>query len=105
MRAAHGGNFFRRAAGYDAAAMRAPFGSQVDNEIGALDHVEIVLDDDHRIAQAYQPLKHVEQLVNVGKMKSGSRLIENVNRSPGGPLGEFLGQLNPLRLAAGKRRG
>ncbi len=85
--------------------MRTAFGSQVNDEIGALDHVKIVLDDDHRIAQAYQPLKHVEQLVHVGKMKAGSRLVENVNRSSGSPLGKFLGQLNPLRFAAGKRRG
>jgi hypothetical protein len=37
-------------------------------------------------------------------MKTGRRLIENVDRLSRVSLGEFRGQLDPLRLAAGKFR-
>src|SRR5260370_41821365 len=103
MRAAHSGDFFRRAACDDAAAMRAAFGPEVDDEIGALNNVEVVLNDNDRIAEAYQALKHVEQFVHIGKVKAGGGFVKNVNRSPGRALGKFLSQLDPLRLTAGKR--
>ncbi len=104
MRAAHGRNFFRRAAGDDSTTMRAAFGPQVNNEIGALYDVEVVLDDDDCVAKTHQTLKHVKQLVDVGEVEPGGWLIENVNRSSGRSLGKFFGQLNSLGLAAGKRR-
>src|SRR6267154_700255 len=103
MRAAYGGHFFRRAAGNDAATVRAAFGSEVDDEIGALDNVEIVLDHDHCIAKCDQSLKHIQKFVDVGEVKTGGRFVKNVDRPPGGALGKFLGQLNPLRFSTGKR--
>src|ERR1700704_386937 len=56
MRAAPGRNFFGRAAGDHASAMGAPFRPQIDNEIGALDHIKVVFDDDDCIAQTDQTL-------------------------------------------------
>jgi hypothetical protein len=38
------GYLFRGSLGDDAAAVLAPFGSQIDDPVGGLDHVEIVLD-------------------------------------------------------------
>src|SRR5205809_4399497 len=104
MRAAHCGNFFGRAAGDDAAAMCATFWTQVNDEIGALNDIEVVFDDYHRVAETYQTLKYVQQLVHVGKMQSRGWFVENVNRSPGRAFREFLGQLYTLRLTAGERR-
>ena len=41
-----------------AATMRPPagagFGAEVDDPVGRLDHVQVVLDDDHRVAQVHQ---------------------------------------------------
>ena len=53
------------------------------------------------VAQAVQ---HVEQLLDVGKMQAGSWLVEDVKSLAGVAFGQFAGQLDPLRLAAGQRR-
>src|SRR5690349_21008018 len=43
-------DLFGRALGHNAAAGRAAFRSQVDDMVGRLDHIEVVLDDDNRVA-------------------------------------------------------
>ena len=45
------GDLLRRALGGHGAAFLAGFGTDVDDPIGRLDHVEIMLHDDHRVAQ------------------------------------------------------
>ena len=40
----------------------AALGAEVDHPVGALDHVEVVLDDDDRVALVDQALEHAEQL-------------------------------------------
>src|SRR6266436_3426617 len=99
MRAAHGGNFFGRAARNHAASVRAAFRPEVNDEVGALNNVEVVFDDDYRIAETYQTLKYVQQLVYVGKMKPGGWFVENVNRSAGraivaGPAADIAEDIN-----------
>src|SRR5688500_5901229 len=44
-------NLFGCADGNDAAALFAPFGSEVDDPVGRLDHVEIVLDHEQAVAR------------------------------------------------------
>jgi len=34
-----------------------------------LDHVHVVLDDEHRVAELDQPLEHPEQLLDVGEVE------------------------------------
>ena len=86
VRAPHGCDFFRRAAGDHTAAMRAAFRSEIDDVVRALDDVEVVLDNDHRVAETDQPLQHIEQFVNVCEVKPGGWLIENVNRPARSPV-------------------
>ena len=43
----------------------------------------MVLDDDHRVAGVNELLQNFEQFMNVGKMQSGRRLIENIDRLSG----------------------
>ena len=62
-----------------------------------------MLHDEHRVARVDQPLKHNEQLPHVGHVQSCRRLVEDVERFAGGPLGQFSRELHPLRLTAGKR--
>jgi len=63
-----------------------PFGTEVDHPVGLLDHVEVVLDHEHRVAGIDQPLEHLEQLLDVGEVQTGSRLVENVERPAGAIL-------------------
>ena len=67
-------------------------------------HFEIVLDDDHGVAGLDQLVQHFEQLRHVVEMQPGGRLVEDVERAAGGALGQFLGELDALRLAARQRR-
>ncbi len=97
------GDLFRGAFGDEAAAAVAALGAHVEEPVGGLDDVEIVLDDEDRVAGVYQTIQHADQLLDVGEMEAGGRLIEDVDRAAGGALGEFGGQLYALRLAAGER--
>ena len=42
-----GGDFFRRALDHDRTAARTAFGTEVDDPVDGLDHVQIVLDHQH----------------------------------------------------------
>ena len=95
------GDLLRRAGGDDLASAVAAFQAQVDNPIGGLDYVKIVLDDDDGVAVIAQSVQYAEQLFNVKEMQAGGRLIENIERIAGVALGQFARQLDALRLAAG----
>ncbi len=36
-------------------------GSQVDDPVRRLDHIQVVLDDEHRVPSVNQAVKHIEQ--------------------------------------------
>ena len=60
-----GGDLFGRAGGDDLPAPLSPFGAHVDDPVGRLDHLEVVLDDDHGVAQVDEAREHFEQLLHV----------------------------------------
>ena len=97
-------DLLRRAGGDDLAAAVAAFGAEIDDPVGGLDHVEVVLDHDDGVAVVAQAMQHVEQLLDVVEVQAGRRLVEDVERAAGVALGQFARQLHALRLAAGQRR-
>lgn len=52
-------DLFGCAGGDEAAAVRAAFGAEVDDVVGALDDIEVVFDDDDGVAQGDESLQHV----------------------------------------------
>ena len=74
------GDLLGRADRDDLAAGLAAFRPEVDEVVGLLDHVEIVLDHEHRVAAVDEPLQHLEQLLDVGEVQAGRRLVEDVER-------------------------
>src|SRR5208282_1734476 len=64
------------------------------------DHVQIVFDDDDRVAQVGQPVQHVEQLLHVVEVQAGGGLVEKVKSFSGLALAQLAGQLDALRFAA-----
>jgi hypothetical protein len=60
----------------------------------------VVLDDDDRLAGVHEPVEQAEQLLYVGEVEAGGRLVEDVDAAL---LGNVGGQLEPLPLAAGQR--
>src|SRR6476660_2469597 len=74
----------------------ASLGPQVDDPVGGLDHVEIVLDDDDGVALIHQTAEDSEELAYVLEVEPGGGLVEDVHRVARGPFGELTGQLHPL---------
>src|SRR5690242_20634969 len=94
------GNDFRRPARNDSPTAAAPFRSEIDHEIRASDHVEVVLDDDHRVALVNEFVEHVQQLARVLEMKTRGRFVEDIERSPCAAPRQFAGKFYALRFAS-----
>src|SRR3954471_3836902 len=54
----HRSEELRRPLRHDRSAAEAALRAHVDQPVGALDHVEVVLDDDHRVALVDEPLEY-----------------------------------------------
>ena len=63
-----------------------------------------MLDHDDRVARVAQLEQQVHQLLDVGPVQAGRRLVEDVERRALLALAELERELDPLRLAAGERR-
>ncbi len=98
-------DFFRRADGDDAAAAVAGFGTQVDDPVGLLDDVQVVLDQDHGVAQVDQAVQDLQQFGQIVEVQARGRLVQQVQRAAGVRAGQLGGQFDPLGFAAGQRRG
>ena len=56
-------------------------GAEIDDVVGGLHQLQIVLDDDQRMADGQQRVEAVEQLHDVVKVQAGSRLVEQEKRA------------------------
>src|SRR5512133_3824972 len=99
IRAGRARDLLGRAGGDDLAAVLPALGAHVDDTVGRLDDVEVVLDDDDRVALLDEAVQDVEQALDVGEVQSRGRLVEDVERAARGDLRELGGQLHALRLA------
>ena len=99
------GDLLRRALGDDVAAAVAALGAEVDDVVGVEHDVEVVLDDDDRVAAVDEALQHGEQVAHVLEAEAGGRLVEDVERAAGGAARELGRELDALGLAAGDGRG
>ena len=59
--------------------------------VGSLDHVQVVLDDHHRVAHVHQLLEHLNELVHVGGVQAGGGLVQDIDGLAGGALGQLGG--------------
>ena len=55
--------------------------SKVDEPVGRTNNIEIVLDDDHRVALVNQAIEHKQQLAHIFEVKAGRRFVEHVDAS------------------------
>src|SRR5918996_4936316 len=84
----------------DPAAVVTGARPEVDDPVGVGHDGQVVLDHDHRSAGVDEPIEQAEQLLDVGEVEAGGRLVENVDVAL---LRHLRGQLEPLPLAAGQR--
>ena len=74
------GDGLRRPLRDDLTASIAAFRPQVNDPIGSLDHVQVVLDDQQRVARGAQLEQDLQQLGDVMEMQAGGGLVEDVQR-------------------------
>src|SRR5262249_50869584 len=98
-------NRLGRPLGHELAASGAAFGPEVEDPVRALDHVEMVLYDEHRVAGVDETLQDAEKPPDIVEMEPGGGLVENVEDVPTQPGAELSGDLEALRLAARQGRG
>ena len=100
--ARHVGDLLGRARGQQQPAELARAGPEVDHKVGRLDHLAVVLDHEHRVAQVAERGERGDQLGVVARVQPDARLVEHVQHAR--QLGADLGrQADPLRLAARER--
>ena len=73
--------------------------TEVDQMVGSLHCLLVVLDDDDGVAEITQLAKSVQQASVVALMQSDRRLVENVQHTDE-PRSDLSRQTNPLRLTA-----
>ena len=73
-------DLLRRADRDDLAAGLAAFGPEIDDVVGGLDDVEVVLDDEQRVPGLEQLPERRQQLGDVVEVQAGRRLVEDVEQ-------------------------
>ena len=71
------GDFLRCAGGDHQAAVGPRFGAEVDHVVGAFDDLDVVLDNDERVAALHESLKHAEELGDVVEVQAGGGFVED----------------------------
>ena len=65
---------------HELAALLAALGPELHHVVGGADRLEVVLDDEHRVAAVAQPKQQLEQPVHVARVQADRRLVEDVER-------------------------
>ena len=87
-------------------AAGSALGPEVDDPVGRLDDVEVVLDDDDGVALVDEAVEHLEESPDVFEVQAGRRLVEHVDAAPVAAALQLGRELDALRLAARQgRRG
>src|SRR6266545_1100449 len=98
------GNLLRRACSHDLAATLSAFGSQVNDPVRALDHLQVMFNHDHRVTCVAQLHQNLQQFFDIDEMQSGRRFIEDVKRPASRLFRKLRCQLYALGFSAGKGR-
>jgi hypothetical protein len=93
----------RRTAGDDIAAESTGRGTEIEQPVGAGDHVAVVLDDQQRVTEIAEFMQRADQARVVARMKADRRFVEHIEHAAESAA-DLAREANPLRLAARKRR-
>jgi len=87
----------------DLAALVPALRPQVDDPVGGLDDLQVVLDYDDDVADIGQAMQDIQELADIVEVQPGGRLVQDVQGPAGAPFAEFPRELDPLRLPARER--
>ena len=62
-------------------------------------YIQVVLDDHNRIIEIDQIIQNFQEFLDIGKVKPGGGLVEEIKGPAGMSFAQFLGELDPLSLA------
>ncbi len=95
------GDVLRGARRHNFATRVAAFRPQIDHVVGRLNHVEMMLDQQHCVPGVDEPVQRLEQPLDVRQVQACRRLVEDVDRMFRPLQGAQLGRdLDPLGLSA-----
>src|SRR5665811_1910935 len=95
---------FRSSGGDDIAAAESAFRTQIDDPVGGLDDVEVVLNDEHGVAAVNKTVEHAHQHAHVLEMETRRWLVKDIEGSTRIALRQLGGELDALGLSARERR-
>ena len=76
-------------------------GTDVDDVVRRLNHIQIMLNHHQGIACICQSMEDFHQLMNICKMQSCGGFVQNVDGLSGTSLGKLSGKLDTLGLSSG----
>ena len=74
--------------------------TQVDDPIGVPDYIQVVLDDDDRVAQISEPMQHIQQFLYIFEVQACRRLVEQIQSASSLAFAQLPRQLYALSFAA-----
>lgn len=74
----HFRNLLGRALRDDGAALIAAFRAKVDDVVGHFDDIEIVFDDENRVALITKRLEDFQKLLDIRDMEAGGRFVQYI---------------------------
>jgi hypothetical protein len=77
------GDFLGCSGGNNLPALVACVGAEVYDPIGGFHDLQVVLDDEHRVAGVHQALEDFEQHADIVKVQAGGRFVEEEERRGG----------------------
>ncbi len=89
---------FRRSRCNNLSACLATLRPKIDDIVGTLDDIEIVLNYEHSVAKIDEPLQHVQKVLYIFEVESGCRLVEDVECLACLALAQFFCKLDALRF-------
>lgn len=93
--------FLDRSRRNNSAAAGAAFRPEIDHVIRTLDNVQVMLDHNHGIAHIHQAHQNIQQFLDIGKMQTNGRFVQDIQGIAVHFLAQFPSQFNPLRLSSG----
>ena len=78
----------------------SPFRTHVDDPVGSLDHIQIVLNDQHGVAIVDEAMQNFQQLLDIHKVETRRGFIQQVDRAAGRAFAQLASQFYPLRFTA-----
>ena len=76
---------FRRACNNQFTTPVAALRAEIKNPIGAFDNIQMVFDNQDGVTGLDQPLKAIQQALDIGEMQAGRGLVEDVKVMPAAP--------------------